>query len=48
MSAHTIYGVDFSGAARAGDNIYVARGHVLATSDNETFTLRHALLRRRY
>ena len=35
MSAHTIYGVDFSGAARAGDNIYVARGHVSTTSDNE-------------
>lgn len=35
MLAHTIYGVDFSGATRAGDNIFLARGHVLDTSDEE-------------
>ncbi|WP_182021442.1 DUF429 domain-containing protein [Haloquadratum walsbyi] len=36
MLAHTIYGVDFSGAARAGDNIYLARGRVPTTSSDET------------
>jgi hypothetical protein len=36
MLAHTIYGVDFSGAARAGDNIYLARGRVPTASSDET------------